>query len=289
MSFPASFYYHDVLSPEETRQLLTEDQSYLVRRSPLNPDKFILSYFVNSRIKHEIIENEKKVRKNVSFQDVSGDIEDMVSSNQNCVHAVVPPPPGEDHNPDPKSRDEILARKMKLPCKVADIINSPMDSFNDLLTRPGLSSKQIEVCHDIRRRGKNKSEGKSDDEDDCDDGPQDEHPSTSSSKTKRKGAGSKAKKKQSARKNSSTADREAKDVAKTVKEKTKKKAKVAIRKAKLAAVNNVQKKDNPEVTRGRRREKQPQCYVCYSTFDNSKRLSDHLNSHRVRKCEPCGS
>ena len=260
MSFPASFYYHDVLSPEEARQLLTEDQSYLVRRSPLNPDKFILSYFVNNRIKHEIIENEKKVRKNVSFQDVSGDIEDMVSSNQNCVHAVVPPPPGEDHNPDPKSRDEILARKMKLPFKVVDILNSPMDSFNDLLTRPGLSPKQIEVCHDIRRRGKNKSEDKSEDEDDFDDGddgPQDEHPSTSSSKTKRKGAGSKAKKRQSARKNSSTAGREAKDAAKTAKEKTKKKAKVAIRKAKLAAVNNVQKKDKPEVTRERRREKQP--------------------------------
>ena len=113
-----------------------------------------MSYFVNNRIKHEIIENEKKVRKNVSFQDVSGDIEDMVSSNQNCVHADLPPPP--DHNPDPKARDEILARKMKLPFKVVDIINSPVDSFNELLTRPGLSPEQIKVCHDIRRRGKNK-------------------------------------------------------------------------------------------------------------------------------------
>jgi len=55
-----------------------------------------------------------------------------------------------------RCRDEILARKMKLPFKVADIINSPVDSFNELLTRPGLSPEQIKVCHDIRRRGKNK-------------------------------------------------------------------------------------------------------------------------------------
>merc|ERR1719446_853750 len=55
-----------------------------------------------------------------------------------------------------RCRDEILARKMKLPFKVADIINSPVDSFNELLTRPGLSAEQIQLCHDIRRRGKNK-------------------------------------------------------------------------------------------------------------------------------------
>ena len=129
MTFPALFYYHDVLCPEKAGELLTEDQSYLVRRSPLNPDKFILSYIVNQRIKHEIVENEKKVRKNVSFQDVSGVIENNVNSNPNCVHAVVPPPTTDEAIPKPKSRDEIpSARKMKLPFKVADIINSPMDS-----------------------------------------------------------------------------------------------------------------------------------------------------------------
>ena len=119
----------------------------------------------------------------------------MVKFNQNCVHAVVPPPITDGSKP--KSRDEVLARKMKLPFKVADIINSPEDSFNDLLTRPGLSLKQIEVCQDIRRRGKSeeKTEEYSDLEDDSDGGLQDEHPSTSSSKTKARGPGSKAKKK----------------------------------------------------------------------------------------------
>ena len=285
MTFPALFYFHDVLCPEKAGELLTEDQSYLVRRSPLNPDKFILSYIVNQRIKHEIVENEKKVRKNVSFQDVSGVIEDMVNSNPNCVHAVVPPPTTDEAIPKPKSRDEILARKMKLPFKVADIINSPMDSFNDLLTMPGLSPKQIKVCHDIRRRGQ--PEHDSEECDDEDDGRQDENPSTSSTKTKKKRAGSKAKKKHPAVKDSSPADREARDASKTAKEETKKKAKVALRKEKFATVTKV-KKNNTEVDRGRKKEIQPQCYVCHQTFDSKKKLSDHLDSHRVRKCEPCG-
>ena len=55
-----------------------------------------------------------------------------------------------------RCRDEMKARKMKLPFQVADIINSPVDSFNEMLTRPGLTADQIKLCHDIRRRGKNK-------------------------------------------------------------------------------------------------------------------------------------
>ena len=41
----------------------------------------------------------------------------------------------------------------KLPFKVVDIINSPVDSFNELLTRPGLTAKQIKLLygHNIRR------------------------------------------------------------------------------------------------------------------------------------------
>jgi len=49
-----------------------------------------------------------------------------------------------------------LSWKMKLPFSVHDIINSPVDVFNEMLTRPGLSADQIKLCHDIRRRGKNK-------------------------------------------------------------------------------------------------------------------------------------
>jgi len=32
---------------------------------------------------------------------------------------------------------------------VVDIINSPIDSFNELLTRPGLTAKQIKVFYAV--------------------------------------------------------------------------------------------------------------------------------------------
>ena len=153
MSISASLYYHGVLSPEGTEALLTEDNSYLVRRSPLNAE-YILSYLTKNQVKHEIIESGKSTRKNVSFEDVAGVVQEMVTSSQYCVHAVFPPPPPSPGFED--SREEILARKMKLPFKVSDIINSTVDSFNKLLTRPRLSPMHIKVCRDIRRRGKNK-------------------------------------------------------------------------------------------------------------------------------------
>ena len=54
------------------------------------------------------------------------------------------------------SRDERKAREMGIPFTVHDIINLPMDEFNDMLSRHELSEDQLNVCRDIRRRGKNK-------------------------------------------------------------------------------------------------------------------------------------
>jgi len=55
-----------------------------------------------------------------------------------------------------RCRDEKLARKMNLPFIVHDIINSPVDTFSEMLARPGLTAEQSQLCRDIRRRGKNK-------------------------------------------------------------------------------------------------------------------------------------
>ena len=54
------------------------------------------------------------------------------------------------------SRDERKAREMGIPFSVHDIINLPMDEFNDMLSRHELTEDQLNVCRDIRRRGKNK-------------------------------------------------------------------------------------------------------------------------------------
>ena len=40
--------------------------------------------------------------------------------------------------------------------KQEDIVNPPMDEFNDMLSKEDLTEEQLNICRDIRRRGKNK-------------------------------------------------------------------------------------------------------------------------------------
>merc|ERR1712142_850427 len=54
------------------------------------------------------------------------------------------------------SRDKRLVMKMKIPLTVEDIINTPMEVFNDLVCTWDATEEQINLCRDIRRRGKNK-------------------------------------------------------------------------------------------------------------------------------------
>ena len=55
-----------------------------------------------------------------------------------------------------ESRDERKARELNLPFAVSHIIDLPIDAFNELLTRFTLTEPQLNLCRDIRRRGKNK-------------------------------------------------------------------------------------------------------------------------------------
>jgi len=54
------------------------------------------------------------------------------------------------------TRDERKAQALGLPIPCAEIINLPMDEFNDLLSKHELTEEQLTLCRDIRRRGKNK-------------------------------------------------------------------------------------------------------------------------------------
>ncbi|KAL9891797.1 NFE2 like bZIP transcription factor cap-n-collar isoform 2-T9 [Glossina fuscipes fuscipes] len=54
------------------------------------------------------------------------------------------------------TRDEKRARAMNIPIPVPDIINLPMDEFNERLSKYDLSENQLSLIRDIRRRGKNK-------------------------------------------------------------------------------------------------------------------------------------
>ena len=59
-------------------------------------------------------------------------------------------PPG--INVSQMTRDERRALGLSLPISVADIINLPMDEFNDLLSKHELTEEQLTLCRDIRRR-----------------------------------------------------------------------------------------------------------------------------------------
>ncbi|XP_053946353.1 segmentation protein cap'n'collar isoform X2 [Anastrepha ludens] len=54
------------------------------------------------------------------------------------------------------TRDEKRARAMNIPISVSDIINLPMDEFNERLSKYDLTENQLSLIRDIRRRGKNK-------------------------------------------------------------------------------------------------------------------------------------
>ncbi|XP_018341939.1 PREDICTED: segmentation protein cap'n'collar isoform X1 [Trachymyrmex septentrionalis] len=54
------------------------------------------------------------------------------------------------------TRDEKRARALNVPIAVSDIINLPMDEFNERLSKYDLSEAQLSLIRDIRRRGKNK-------------------------------------------------------------------------------------------------------------------------------------
>ncbi|XP_035829484.1 endoplasmic reticulum membrane sensor NFE2L1 isoform X2 [Aplysia californica] len=56
----------------------------------------------------------------------------------------------------PQSRDQRRATEMKVPFTVDDIIEWPVDTFNEMLTKHKLSEAQLNLIRDIRRRGKNK-------------------------------------------------------------------------------------------------------------------------------------
>ena len=54
------------------------------------------------------------------------------------------------------SRDERRARQLNVPFSVETIIHSPVEEFNELLTKYKLNEPQLQLIRDIRRRGKNK-------------------------------------------------------------------------------------------------------------------------------------
>uniref|UniRef100_A0A8C4XHH2 BZIP domain-containing protein n=1 Tax=Erpetoichthys calabaricus TaxID=27687 RepID=A0A8C4XHH2_ERPCA len=54
------------------------------------------------------------------------------------------------------SRDQRRAMALKIPLPIEEIINLPVDDFNEHLSKYQLNDAQLALIRDIRRRGKNK-------------------------------------------------------------------------------------------------------------------------------------
>ena len=54
------------------------------------------------------------------------------------------------------TRDEREAKNLNITFSVQYIINCSMEEFTDILNNKSLDNEQINLCRDIRRRGKNK-------------------------------------------------------------------------------------------------------------------------------------
>ncbi|XP_053124139.1 nuclear factor erythroid 2-related factor 2 isoform X2 [Hemicordylus capensis] len=54
------------------------------------------------------------------------------------------------------SRDELRAKALHIPFPVEEIINLPVDDFNEMMSKEQFNEAQLSLIRDIRRRGKNK-------------------------------------------------------------------------------------------------------------------------------------
>ncbi|XP_013066639.2 nuclear factor erythroid 2-related factor 2-like isoform X1 [Biomphalaria glabrata] len=64
--------------------------------------------------------------------------------------------PKEPSRKGPHSRDQRRLEEFKIPYTIDDIIESPVETFNEMLKSHKLSEAQLSLIRDIRRRGKNK-------------------------------------------------------------------------------------------------------------------------------------
>lgn len=54
------------------------------------------------------------------------------------------------------TRDELRAKALRIPFPVEQIINLPVDDFNEMMAKEQFNEAQLTLIRDIRRRGKNK-------------------------------------------------------------------------------------------------------------------------------------
>lgn len=145
-----------------------EYEPYGIQHPPLHPSAIphTLETSAGSINSKHLNETELKYSCSVDFTRQSRQMQDLVSHNHSYtlphVNAGATPriqmrekkhrKPEDEH----LTRDEKKAREHKIPMSVQEIINLPMDEFNERLSKYDLTEVQLSLIRDIRRRGKNK-------------------------------------------------------------------------------------------------------------------------------------
>lgn len=101
---------------------------------------------------HEPLEN--NIVKKESEQPVRSSTKSSTPKKQTQHHQQTNEEFAEMMRKDPHlNRDEKRARALKIPISTQDIINLPIDEFNERLTKYELTEIQLSLIRDIRRRG----------------------------------------------------------------------------------------------------------------------------------------
>ncbi|XP_065582880.1 endoplasmic reticulum membrane sensor NFE2L1-like isoform X1 [Artemia franciscana] len=140
-------YFGSSLDPSNEHMLLTSDLKY--------PYPEYQSHTLDMRstaldaLHHNHSYSMSRAQEELSYRPLSRDKRTNNSSAMSSRSST-------DGESDQIGRDEKRARALGIPMSVEDIINLPMDEFNERLAKYDLSENQLSLIRDIRRRGKNK-------------------------------------------------------------------------------------------------------------------------------------
>lgn len=140
-SLPGVLHNHTYASPAGQREGTSDSPTY----SASKPSKGAASRTSQSR--------QSESERNRRFFDETASAARQISFDMVSVTSETSSMTEEERS---LSRDEKKAKDLQLPISVCEIINMPIDEFNECLSKYELNERQLTLVKDIRRRGKNK-------------------------------------------------------------------------------------------------------------------------------------
>ncbi|RWS27397.1 nuclear factor erythroid 2-related factor 1-like protein [Leptotrombidium deliense] len=117
---------------------------------------FLPSTMHNHTYHMPIAEDNTDTRQNLKLVSQNKKTKTSVASSVNSISSDFSDDEDDEDSDRIASRDEKRARALKIPISNQDIINLPIDEFNERMAKYELNEAQLSLIRDIRRRGKNK-------------------------------------------------------------------------------------------------------------------------------------